>query len=192
MPIWRPRRWPAGCPAGRRSRSEGPGPPGASIPAAPACGLAWAETCTSSGSAGESSRHGTANPHTSTAPSTSARQGLTRAPAAPWPGRCGGAIRPVFFALGPWPPLPSAAPSARCSCTSIPAPARPPASPASRSTSGGGGVRCSSRGSCRCAQPRPWPASSRLATSAPCRCSEAAAAGARLRPGPSPLGRGPA
>ena len=48
-----------------------------------------------------SSGHGPANPHTSTAPSTSFRQGLTRAPAAPLPGRCGGALGPVFLAIHP-------------------------------------------------------------------------------------------
>ncbi len=39
--------------------------------------------------------------HTSTAPSTSAAQGLTQAPAAPLPGRCGGALGPVFLAIHP-------------------------------------------------------------------------------------------
>ena len=53
---------------------------------------------------------------------------------------CGALARPlrrgagsVFLAIQPWPPPPSAARSARCSCTSIPAAARPGQSPASPS-----------------------------------------------------------
>ena len=73
---------------------------------------------------------------------------------------CGALARPrrrgvgsVFLAIHPWPPPPSAARSVRCSCTSIPAAAKPGQSPASRSTSAAAAGRCRSLGSCPCSPP---------------------------------------
>lgn len=82
----------------------------------------------------------------------------------------------VFLAIHPWPPPPSAARSVRCSCTSIPAAAKPGQSPASRFTSAAGVGRCRSHGSCPCSPPSRWPASCRRRGWAPSRCSEAAPA----------------
>ena len=119
-------------------------------------------------------------------------QGLTRAPAAPLLGGCGGAVGRWDQGSSPsirWPPLPSPAPSARCTCPSRRVPARPPASPASRSMSAAVVVLSKSPASYRCAQPRPWPVRCRPAMSAPFRCSEASAfpAGAPTAP---PAGQG--
>ena len=95
----------------------------------------------------------------------------------------------MFLAISPWPPPPSAARSVRCSCTSIPAAAKPGQSPASRFTSAAVVGQSKSHGSCPCSPPSRWPASCRRRGWAPFRCCRRLAAlGGALR-GPVSRGR---